>query len=104
MEDKEASRTIRTGFTDRFMVSHTSWEFTKKCFLMDESLYEGHLAWFLLIHILYFNEYISMFGILLKIFFFKTGSFVNISTHSSSPPNITKCIMGLYIYYNNNHR
>ena len=45
-DDKEASRTIRTGFTDRFVVSHDTREVTERRFLMDESLYKGHLAWF----------------------------------------------------------
>ena len=46
MDNKDSSRTIRTGFTDRFVVSHGTWEFTKRCFLMDKSLYKGRFAWF----------------------------------------------------------
>ena len=49
MDDKDASRTIRTGFTDRFVVSHDTRELMERHFLMDESLYKGHLAWLLLI-------------------------------------------------------
>ena len=52
MDNKDASRTISTGFTDRFVVSHTTWEVTERRFHMDKSLYEGHLAWLLLIHML----------------------------------------------------
>ena len=37
-DDKDASRTIRTGFTDRF--SHDTWEVTETHFLMDDSLYK----------------------------------------------------------------
>ena len=36
---------------------------------MDESLYKGHLAWLLLIHILHFNEDTSMFGTLQHILY-----------------------------------
>ena len=45
MDDKDASRTIRTGFTDGIVVSHHTQEFTERHFLMDESLYKGHQAW-----------------------------------------------------------
>ena len=71
-DDKDASRTIRTGFTDRFVVSHATWAFRERHFLMDKSLYKGHLAWLLLIHILHFNEDTSMFRTLqhiLRIYF-----------------------------------
>ena len=61
-DDKDASRTIRTGFTDRFVVSHCTREFMERRLLIDESLYKGHFAWILLIHILHFNEDTSMFG------------------------------------------
>ena len=54
MDDKDASRTIRTGFMDRFVVSHDTPEFTERHFLMDESLYKWHLAW--LLQILHFDE------------------------------------------------
>ena len=49
-DEKDASRTIRMGFTDRNVVSHDTWELTKRRFLMHESLYKGHLAWLLLIY------------------------------------------------------
>ena len=101
MDNKDASRTIRTRFMDRFMVTprHTR-EFTERRFLMYESLYKGRLAWLLLIHILYFNEDTSMIGTLQHrymlytenifcwhiypknfsdYFFFKIGSLVNFS-------------------------
>ena len=44
-DDKDASRTIRTGFTDRIAVSQDTQELTERRFLMDESLYKGDLAW-----------------------------------------------------------
>ena len=44
-DDKDVSRTIRTEFTDTFLVSHNTRELTETCFVMDESLYKGHLAW-----------------------------------------------------------
>ena len=50
MDEKEASRTIRVGFTDRIVVSHDTRELTERGFLMHESLYKGHLAWLLLIY------------------------------------------------------
>ena len=49
-DDKDASRTIRTGFMDRFFVSHCTRELTERRFGLDESLYKGHLAWLLLIY------------------------------------------------------
>ena len=55
-DNKDASRTISTGFTDRFVVSHDTWEVTERCFLMDESLQKGHLTWLLLIQFLHFDE------------------------------------------------
>ena len=42
---KDASRTIRTGFTDVMVVSHDTQEFTERRFLMDETLYKGQQAW-----------------------------------------------------------
>ena len=51
-DDKDASRTIRTGFTDRFVLSHN----TKLRFLMDKSLYKGHLAWLLLIQFWHLDD------------------------------------------------
>ena len=56
MDDKDASRTIRMGFTDRFVVSHDNREITKRRFLMDESLYKGHLVWLLLIQFWHLDE------------------------------------------------
>ena len=50
MDEKDASRTIRTGFTDRIVVSHDTRELMERRFLMHESLYKGHLAWLLLIY------------------------------------------------------
>ena len=44
-DDKDTSRTIRTGFTDVIVVSHDTREFTERRFLMDESLFKGHQAW-----------------------------------------------------------
>ena len=64
MDDKDASRTITMGFINRFVVSHSTREFMERDSLMDESLYKGHLAWLLLIHILHFNEDTSIFGTL----------------------------------------
>ena len=55
-DNKDASRTIRKGFMDRFVVSHDTREVIKRRFLMDESLYKGHLAWLLLIQFWHFNE------------------------------------------------
>ena len=43
-DDKDASRTIKMGFTDRFVVSHDTQEVSERRFLMDESLYKGHLV------------------------------------------------------------
>ena len=63
-DGKDASRTIRTGFTDRIVVSHNTRELTKGRFIMDESLYKGHLAWLLLIHFLQFDVKPSIFGTL----------------------------------------
>ena len=54
--DKDTSRTIRMGFTDRFVVFHDTHEVTERLFLMDKSLYKGHLSWFLLIQFLHFDE------------------------------------------------
>ena len=52
MDDKDTSRTIRTGFTDVMVVSHDNRGFTERCFLMDETLREtirdsklGFLQW-----------------------------------------------------------
>ena len=44
-DDKDASRRIRTGFTDVIIVSHDTREFMERRFLMDKSLYKGHQAW-----------------------------------------------------------
>ena len=74
-DDKNASRAIRTGFTDRIVVSHGTQEYMKRSFLMDESLYKGHLAWLLLIHILHFNEDTSMFGTLQHILYMYEDTF-----------------------------
>ena len=41
---KDTSRTIRTGFTDGFVVSHDTQEVTERCFLMDKSPCKGHLG------------------------------------------------------------
>ena len=49
-DEKDASRTIRTGFMDRNVVSHDTRELTERCFIMHESLYKGHFAWLLLIY------------------------------------------------------
>ena len=49
-DDKDTSRTIRTGFTDRIVVSHDTWELTERRFLIDKSLYKGYLACLLLIY------------------------------------------------------
>ena len=43
-DEKDASRIIRMGFTDRNVVSHDTQELTEKRFLMHKSLYMGHLA------------------------------------------------------------
>ena len=40
MDDKDASRTIRMGLTDRIVVSHDTRELTERRFLMDKSLYK----------------------------------------------------------------
>ena len=45
MDYKDASRTIRTGFTDVMAVSHDPLEFTERHFLMDETLYKGQQVW-----------------------------------------------------------
>ena len=42
---KDASRTIRTGFTDIMVFSHETREFTERRFLMVETLYKGQQAW-----------------------------------------------------------
>ena len=55
-DDKEALRTMKTGFTDRFVVSYDTREVTERCFLMDKSLYKGHLAWLLLIQFWHLDE------------------------------------------------
>ena len=44
-DDKDASRTIKTWFTDVIVLSHDIREFMERRFLMDESLYKGHQAW-----------------------------------------------------------
>ena len=56
MDNKDASRTIRMGFMEKFVVSHDIREFTERHFVMDESLYKGHLAWLWLIQFLQFYE------------------------------------------------
>ena len=38
---KDASRTIRTGFTDVMVVSHDTLEFMERRFLMVETLFIG---------------------------------------------------------------
>ena len=75
-DDKDTSRTIRTGFTDRIVVSHDTRELTERRFLMDESLCKGHLAWLLLIYtfcnlmcIHQFLEVYSLHCICLRIYF-----------------------------------
>ena len=55
-DNKDASRTIRMGFTDRFVVSYDTQEIAERRCLMDESLYKGHLAWLLIIQFLHFDE------------------------------------------------
>ena len=55
-DNKDASRTIRMGFTDRFVVSYDTQEIAERRFLMDESQYKGHLAWLLIIQFLHFDE------------------------------------------------
>ena len=49
-DEKDASRTIRTGFMDRIVVSHDTRELTEKSFLIHGSLYKGYLAWLFLIY------------------------------------------------------
>ena len=49
-DGKDISRTIMTGFTDTFLVSHNTWELTERRFVIDKTLYKGHLAWLLLIY------------------------------------------------------
>ena len=44
MDGNDVSRTIRTGFTDIFSVSHSTQELTERCFVMNKTLYKGHLA------------------------------------------------------------
>ena len=55
MDDKDASRTIRTGLMDVIVVSHDTREFTERQFLMDESLYRGTKLGFLGWHFLEFQ-------------------------------------------------
>ena len=45
VDDKDALRTIRTGFTNVIVVSLDTREFMERRFLIDESLYKGHQAW-----------------------------------------------------------
>ena len=40
-DNKDASRTTRTGFIDRFVVSHTALETTERHFLMNDRLYKA---------------------------------------------------------------
>ena len=40
----------RTGFMDKIVVSYDTQELRERCFLVDESLYKGHLAWPLLMY------------------------------------------------------
>ena len=49
-DGKDASNTIRMGFTDTLVVSHSTWELTERRFVMDKTLYKGHWAWLLLIY------------------------------------------------------
>ena len=44
------------NITDRFVIYHAPQEVMERCFLNYEILYKGHLAWLLLIHILFFDE------------------------------------------------
>ena len=39
-DDKDASRTIKTGFADVMVVSHDTQEFMERRFLIDETLYK----------------------------------------------------------------
>ena len=58
MDEKDASRTIRMGFTDRIVVSHDTRELKERPFVMHESLYKGH-----------FLEVYSLHCICLRIYF-----------------------------------
>ena len=49
-DGKDVSRTISTGFTDIFSVSHSIWELTERHFVMDKTVYKGRLARLLLIY------------------------------------------------------
>ena len=49
-DGKDVSRTIRTGFTDTLVVSHSTRELTERRFVMDKTLYKDHWAWVLLIY------------------------------------------------------
>ena len=69
MDDKDASRTIKTGFTDRFVVSYDTREVTERCLLMDKSLYKEHLAWLLLIQFWHLDEDKLIFGTLQNIMY-----------------------------------
>ena len=50
MDGKDISRTIRTGFMDTFVVSHSTRELMERRFVMDKTLYTSHWAWLLLIY------------------------------------------------------
>ena len=43
-DNKDAARTIGTGFRNRILVSHEAREVTERHFLMDEGLNKGYLA------------------------------------------------------------
>ena len=66
-DDKDASRMIRTGFTDRFVVSHGTQEFMERRSLMDERLYIGALC--LALAHTHFSEDTSIFGTLQHILY-----------------------------------
>ena len=51
-DGKDVSRTIRTGFTDTFLVSHITRELTERYFVMDKTLCKIHLPWLLLMYTL----------------------------------------------------
>ena len=75
-DEKDASKIIRTGCTDRIVVFQDTRELTERRFLMHESLYKGHLAWLLLTYtfcnsmcIHQFLEVYILHCICLKIYF-----------------------------------
>ena len=71
MDNKDASRTIRTGFSDRFHVSHDTWEVTDwmKAYIKGTWLDFCSYSFGILMKIHEFLELYSLYCICMRIYF-----------------------------------